>query len=144
MLRFVTRSQKKYTLKLHFTRAIDSRTQSTLLTLDSPSQTLVHVASQQTRLIGPHTRHRFPTPTRSPTATRLARVWAPPTPICWSRSEFSDILWAELIVGVGVGVVYGQKRPNFLKLLINHRFEIEIRTTSFYFTDNRYFTSVLT
>ena len=40
------------------------------------------------------------------------------------RSEFSDILWADL--NIGVGVVYGQKRPNLLKLLIDHRFEIEI------------------
>ena len=40
----------------------------------------------------------------APTATRLARFWAPPTPIQlrfadrgWSRrrSEFSDVLWAE-------------------------------------------------
>ena len=72
---------------------------------------------------------------RSPTpaATRLARVWAPPTPIQprfadrgWSRSEFSDFLWVELKFGVGVGVVYGQKRPILLKLLIDHRLEIEI------------------
>ena len=49
MLRFVTRSQKKYTQEVHFTRAgaIESRT--TQLARGSPSQTLVHVASQ-TRL----------------------------------------------------------------------------------------------
>ena len=46
MLRFVTRSQKKYTQEVHFTRAgaIESRT--TQLARGSPSQTLVHVASQ--------------------------------------------------------------------------------------------------
>ena len=47
----------------------------------------------------------------TPTATRLARVWATPTPNqpqfadrgwSWSRTEFSDILWAELKVGVGI------------------------------------------